>query len=670
MTIRLLAMAVVLIMLAACASIGRPEGGARDETPPVFVRSNPAPGALNVSSNKIEIFFDENIKVEDVINKVVVSPVQTQTPSVVANGHRLVVELRDTLIPDATYTIDLSDAVRDLNEGNVLDGFATDFSTGATRDSLVIAGMLFEARSLEPAQGMLVGIHSNLDDSALTTLPFERVARTNQLGQFAIRNLAPGNYRLYALNDVNRDYKWDRSEDVAFYDSIITPRAIPAEITDTLRASDGSDSIRTRPGVKYLPNDILMTWFNENYRSQYLKNYTRPDSMRINIELGAPSDTFPEFTIINGEAAGARLDSISRINYSSSRDTLDYWLTDPRVIVQDTLILASRYLKTDSLNQLSWTNDTIRLVSKFRQIEKDKKKEKEKEREKQRKKRKENGDSLDLASDSLPELTFIEFRAVSGQSQELNKPLQFSVSQPVDTIIQRMIRLEILTDTVWNDLGHPAIVRDSVNHLLDYYIHNQWEPGCKYRFTADSAAIHSIYGHWNKQLVHEFTVKTEEDYSTISFNISGAPDSAAIVVELLSSDKTIASAPVIDGTARFEYVAPAAYYARAFIDANKNGQWDTGSIAAKRQPEDVYYYTKKLNVKKNWDITQNWNLSEVPIDLQKPADIKKNKPKTKGNEQDSTTGDEEDEEENLFNTNIFGGTQTVNSSGLRATQSR
>ena len=216
-TLLFFAVAITLIM-AACASIGRPEGGPRDELPPVFVSSNPVQGATNVKSNKIEIFFDENLKVEDVANKVVISPAQKAMPSIVANGKKISVELRDTLKENTTYTIDFSDAIRDLNEGNPLDGFALDFSTGETLDSLRISGIVLEARNLEPAQGMLVGVYSNTADSAITTLPFDRIAKTNQLGQFTVRGLKPGSYKIYALTDKNRDYHWDRTEDVAFYD--------------------------------------------------------------------------------------------------------------------------------------------------------------------------------------------------------------------------------------------------------------------------------------------------------------------------------------------------------------------------------------------------------------------------------------------------------------------
>ena len=128
------------LMVAACASIGRPEGGPRDETPPEFVRSNPAPGSVNVNRSRVDILFDENIKLEDIANKLVISPAQKQNPAVSSNGRRISVELRDSLQDSTTYTFDFSDAIRDLNEGNILDGFALDFSTGSTIDTLAKVG--------------------------------------------------------------------------------------------------------------------------------------------------------------------------------------------------------------------------------------------------------------------------------------------------------------------------------------------------------------------------------------------------------------------------------------------------------------------------------------------------------------------------------------------------
>lgn len=636
---------MVMTLLAACASIGRPEGGARDELPPVFVRSNPAPGSLNFHGNNLSIFFDENIKMEDVVNKVVVSPVQKQPPSISANGKRLSVEFRDTLLDNATYTIDFSDAIRDLNEGNILDGFAFDFSTGETRDSLVISGMLFEARNLEPAQGMIVGVYSNLSDTAITTLPFERIAKTNQYGQFVIRNLAPGTYNVYAINDLNRDYHWDRSEDVAFLGQSVVPEVENIIVTDTLRASNGMDSIVMRNGVRYLPNDILMTWFNENYKSQYLKTNSRIDSTRVFIELGAPTDTLPELTLLNTEVAGRRLDEIARMDYSARGDSIVYWITDKNVISSDTLVLQAHYLRTDTLNNLSWTTDTLRLTNRERAKFQKELEKRDKDREKIRKKLLEEGKDTVFVDEPV----FLTFNTSTKSSQELNLPMYFSSSQPLDTIFVDKIHLEMKVDTLWQDLGAQHLVRDSINRQLLYTLRHDWKEGERYKLTIDSAAVIGIYGNTNKSSTTEFSVKTLEDYSTIRFNLTGIPEGESMIVELLNSqDKPVASEPVIDGTATFTFVTPNTYYARAYVDSNRNGQWDTGSISEKRQPEDVYYMPKKLSLKKNWDMDQTWDINLLPVESQKPDAIKKNKPKNRDKNANRNDEEEEEEEENDF----------------------
>ena len=132
--LRLLPAIVVAAILTACASVGHIDGGPRDEEPPVFVRSNPSPGQTRVSGNNFTVIFDENVQLDDAFNKVVVSPAQLEAPTITANGRRVSVHLRDTLKANTTYTIDFGDAIKDLNEGNILDGFALDFSTGDSID--------------------------------------------------------------------------------------------------------------------------------------------------------------------------------------------------------------------------------------------------------------------------------------------------------------------------------------------------------------------------------------------------------------------------------------------------------------------------------------------------------------------------------------------------------
>lgn len=691
-------------LVGACASIGRPEGGPRDEVPPEFVRANPAPGSTGIDRQKIDVFFNENIKLEDIANKLVVSPAQTQQPAVSSNGRRLTVELRDSLFPNTTYTLDFSDAIRDLNEGNILDGFAMDFSTGDTIDTLRISGMVFEARNLEPAQGMVVGVYSNLSDTAVRTLPLERVAKTNQYGQFTIRNLKPGTYNIFAIDDRNRDWHWDRSENIAFSTVTISPTVESVEVSDTLKSSLGEDSIVARTAWHYLPDDVLLTWFNENYKPQYLREYERTDRNRATFKFGAKSDTLPDITVINGPLAGSKLIDLSVLETREGLDSLVYWFRDTTLLKQDSILVSARYLKTDSLEQLSWTTDTLKLFLRgaTRQAEKNKAREEERERKEQEKKAKEAekarekerkkqekeraknkgknpekeaadtvsasegvavGELPDpfgaagaeavadsVAADTIPpapKIPLLDFKAVSSSQQELNLPVIFEAAQPVENIDSAGWRLEIAVDTLWNVVPDAVFSQDTAN-IRRYNLSAKWKEGERYRFTVDSLAITDIYGVWNKKFSHEFKVKLLEDYGNIIFDITDlaqAGDSASVVVELLSQqDAVVDTATVRNGTAVFKFVTPGTYYARAFIDSNHNGRWDTGNLADSIQPEDVFYYPKKLNLRKNWDIDQEWALFETAVDAQKPEEIKKNKPKTRDrNSRDNRNPDEDDE---------------------------
>lgn len=616
------------LLLAACASIGRPEGGPRDMTPPVMVSSTPAPGSVNVSNGRIDIVFDENITLDDPMNKIVVSPPQKKQAQISSNGRRVRITLRDTLRDSTTYTVDLADAVRDLNEGNILDGLAIDFSTGPSIDTLMISGIVFEGRTLEPAQGMIVGVYSTpVADTALTTLPMDRITKTNALGRFTIRNLKPGSYRVFAINDLNHDFHWDRSEDIAFLDRDISPSTMAVEVTDTFTDAAGNDSLVTRPATRFLPDDILLTWFNENYKPLYLVKHERPDARRLTLEMSTHSDSLPQLTLLNTVRAGARLDREAVLQSSPGLDSLTYWLRDTTLIGSDTLKIAARYLHTDKLDNITFTTDTLTFA--LRQPKKKKKRDEE--------------------TDSVPKLEFVNIGISSRQPQDLNIPLLFETSAPTASIDSAGFRIEELVDSVWMPVAARIPSPPDSLQPMRLLTEMTWKPKTKYRVTIDSLAVTDIYGNHNRPFVQEVSTHAIEDYAALFFNIGDlGPDSA--IVELLSSDKPVRLEPVRNGVATFEYVTPGAYYARLFIDRNQNGRWDTGSVADTVQPEDVFYFSKKLNLKKNWDVEQQWNIYETPVDLQKPEDIKKNKPprpkwETEEEREKRKKGNNDDEEE-------------------------
>ena len=603
---RLVALFILAISIYSCANMSRPGGGPRDETPPVFIKGVPAPGALNVSKQEIEIEFNEIIQVEKPSEKVIVSPPQKDMPEIRTSGRKVTVTLRDSLLPNTTYTIDFSDAIVDNNEKNPLYSFAYSFSTGSKIDSLQVSGILLNARDLEPITGMLVGLHSNLDDSAFQKLPLERIASSDELGHFTIRNVSPGKYRLFALKDLNRDYRFDNpSEDIAFFDSIVIPTADVKLHVDTIwKDSLTIDTIIEYNHTHFYPNDILLSSFNEGFQSQYLDKNERTDRRKIGLYFTAPADSLPRLKPLNFDQEDWAI-----IEHSIHNDSIVYWIKDSTIYNMDTLLFAAEYLRTDSLRQLSLYNDTLKFI--MRRTKTPKKKEKRKD-----------NDSIEA-----PEIQFLQMNSKYGSTLDLYRPQRYTFAEPLQSYDPAKIHLEQKRDTLWIPIADSLYTfqQDSIA-IRDYTLSYKWTPGESYRIVMDSIAFTNIYGLFTNTYEQEFKIKALEEYANLYFTISGVTDSAFVEI-LDSGDKVVRTAPIIDGGAEFMYMNPGTYYARIFIDSNGNGKYDTGNYAEKRQPEEVSYYPQELELKANWDIEQEWDIYATPVDRQKPDKIKKNKPK-------------------------------------------
>ena len=638
---------IAAAVMYSCANIGNPSGGPIDKTPPIFMRSNPTPNAVNVKDRKIEIFFDEIVSLKDPSTKIIVSPAQTEMPRMSALGRKVTVELVDSLLPNTTYTIDFSNSIQDNNEGNAIDNFAFAFSTGSVIDSMRVSGYVLDSRTLEPMQSVVVGLQSNLVDSAFHKEKLQRVALTNDRGQFTIRNVSPGSYHIFALKDLDRDYKFGNpTEDIAFLDSIIVPSIGSREAADTVYNDlNEIDTIMRATRPAYFPNDILLSMFNEDRKSQYLANNLRVDSTRISLTFAAASDTLPSLSIVGRNDVPDQWYTLER---SQTNDTLTYWIRPPHLVSADTLMVATTYLRTDTASNLSWGTDTLKFTF---QRQKAKKKKKNEE------------------TDSLEQIRFMELHPLANGTQEVYAPLLLQTGTPIERYSREAFHLQrkLQNDTTFYPAEIKSIaLRDSTLSRRDLMLKVDWEPGAAYTLAVDSLAMTDIYGLQTKPLKVDFNVRKMEEYGNIVFNIPAVRDSA--IVELLDgTEKIVLRAPVKSHRAELLNLLPGKYYARLFIDRNGNGKYDTGNYDMHLQPEETVYYPGAINLKKNWDVEQTWDIYATPIDKQKPEAIKKNKPERKKWEKVNTEKTETDEDEengfsdfsnpndpNLRNSNNFG----------------
>lgn len=646
-------------VVASCASIGTPTGGARDEDPPIFVRSNPAPGSTNVTRQKIDIDFNEIVNVKDAFTKVVVSPPSKQVPRVSSIGRRVTVTFNDTLQDSTTYTIDFGNSIEDNNEGNKLPSFSFTFSTGPEIDTLQISGMVLGAKDLEPQQGMLVGVYSNLADSALSTLPFERMAKTDDRGRFTIMGLKPGEYRIFAVNDLDNDYhRANPEEAMAFYDFTLSPTSERTMTTDTIynMKTGEVDTVTSRERTVFLPNDILLRSFDSDVKSQYLTKYERLDSTRLNFIFNAKADSIPKISAVGFE----ELQDWYIVEKSAGNDSVTFWIKEPALLSVDSLRIAATYLRTDSAKNLSSVTDTLRffysrdlknaLANAAKQKEKELK-EKEKEKEKARGKALKEGVELNDSIEEEPIIkpTPLELKILSSSSQEVYLPVFMEYATPLASLDSGAFHLEMMVDTLWQPVIKPWKLEpvDSLNPRR-FKIEYPWDYSTQYKLTVDSLAATGIYGLVSDPSAFEFKTKSEDDYSSVIFNISNFTDTIPAFIELLNtSDNPVRREKVENNKAVFKYLPAGKYYARIFEDHNGNGMFDTGNVDSIRQPDYAYYYPKMITVKKNWDKEEIWDVFTTSVDMMKPAAILKNKPEAdkKNRNRRNNTTDEEDEEE-------------------------
>ena len=615
------------ILICACANIGSPDGGAYDETPPCVLFSEPDNQAVNANSKKIRIRFNEYIKIENASDKVVVSPPQTESPNVRADGKSVRIDLFDSLQANTTYTIDFSDAIVDNNEGNPMGNYTYSFSTGPTIDTMEVTGYVLNAEDLEPIKGILVGLYqinedSIVPDSTFRTRAFERVSRTNGSGRFVIKGVAANKrYRAFALQDMDGNFFFSqKSERVGADTTIFESRCRPDYRLDTLwRDSTHYDSIRPVRYTHFYPDDIVIRAFLEEGQERHRLKELREVPERFTVFFTAPADTLPRIKGISFEGDGGFI-----LEPSEKGDTITYWIPDTTIAYTDTLAMEYSYLDTDTLGQLVWKTDTLELLPKTtraKQLKELEKKNEEWEKE-QKKKRKQNPN---LPPEENPNLiTFLNVEMKPAGSIAPNQIPIITISEPAQLPDTTAMRLRLKVDSLWVD--EPYQIIPLSNHPRRFQLLADWEPGEQYRFEIDSATVTGALGHTNRPVTQDIRIRREDEFGTLFVHVIH-PDTGIVVQLLNGSDKPIAIERAnAEGRADFYYVKPGTYYLRCFVDKNGDGVWTTGDYDAGIAPEETYYFPQPLTMKALWELNQDWEPRSIAAMKQKPAKITKQKP--------------------------------------------
>ena len=608
---------LVFLLLVSCAKMGQPDGGWFDETPPKVIGASPADGAVNVNQKKINIYFDEFIKLDNPSEKVVVSPPQLEQPEIKGAGRRIQISLVDSLKANTTYTIDFSDAISDNNEGNPMGNYTYSFSTGAAIDTMEVSGHVLESENLEPVKGILVGLYADHADSAFRTKPMLRVSRTDSRGRFVIKGLAPGSYRIYALQDQDGDYKFSqKSEKIAFSHDIIVPSCkLDVRQDTTWVDSLHIKSIDQVDYIHFLPDNIVLRAFTEPLTDRFFLKAERQKANSFTLFFSYGDSILPQIKGLNFDAENAFL-----VEASEKKDTITYWLKDTALVNQDTLLMDITYRMTDSTGVLvNKTDSAQEILSKEPYAKRMKNMEKElaawtKKQEKKKKK----GEPYD----SVMEVKPLDVQLSVSSQFDPDQNVIFSFPTPLAKVDTAAIHLYAKHDTLWYRAPMEFLPLEN----RKYELRGEWRPDIEYSLEVDSAAFKDIYGLASKPIKQGFKVNSLDTYGTLLVNITSLHDLPLIVQLLDAQDKVVKETKTVNGVAEFYYLKPQKYYMRLIVDRNNNGKWDTGNYASDQQAEEVYYYPEAIECKAKWDLTESWDPLARELSLQKPGAITKQKP--------------------------------------------
>lgn len=593
------------LLLYSCANKGYPEGGPKDVTPPHVIAEQPASFSKNFDKKSINIYFDEFVALKDVNEKFIISPPQAKKPKVRPRGKHVMVEFADTLRPQTTYSLDFADAIVDNNEGNPLGYYRYVFSTGDVIDTLELSGKVVDAETNEPVLNSYVFLYEDAADSVpLLQIP-NYMARTDSFGLFRVTNLREANYKIIALKDENKDYKYTpEAENIGYLDTLVRPVVLSMVRTDTI----GEDSIISTSYLAYGPNNLYIRLFPEKLTQLYMQDESRKQRELLTFVFSIPGQNDFKMEL---------LDTVLSTPWylpepSAGMDTLHFWITDSLVYKRDTLNFKLTYLRTDSTNQHREYTDTVKLIYTDKKPQEKTKRRSGRETEK-------------------PKEVFLSMNTSVSREQDVNRDIILEFDRPIHEEGLRNIYLKEKVDTVYQPVEF-KLTKDSAS-IRKYHLALEWKPETEYLLAVDSAMITDIYGHPMDKFEKKFKVKSLESYGRILLNMQGIE--GPVVVQLYKSETkkgedgrkifSIVEEKRVrkDGLLEFNYLKPGKYRIRAILDANGNGQWDTGLYLKKIQPEEIIYLPAEINVRQNFDVEQEFNL-QIPYTN---ADIKNSREK-------------------------------------------
>ena len=575
-----------VIFSHSCANTTTPPtGGPKDTIPPVITEIYPVLNQVNVPTKKTQLVikFNEYVTVKDP-KSLYLSPPLEKSPKFKLKGKGVVVYFESDLDSNKTYTLDLTNAIGDNNEGNMYPGFTLVFSTGDVIDSMMVTGIVQDCNSLKPLKGATVMLYKDHADSAIFLKRPDAAIKTDEWGYFCLRNIQDTVYRMYAIIDENNNNKYDpETEKVAFIDTLVKPVTVVADSLPELQKYDMKDTVHCLARN----TEFELNIFKEKPSKQMIVNKERVGDRTAYITFMAPYAQIDSIWV----RGVAPENLITQFNIV--QDSLEIWVNDPKP-QPDTMFLNVKYMKTDTLGLLNSFTEEIKLLKPKKTTGKSSSRDIKKE------------DTLAVFTVEAKPETVEQYGFVI----EFKYPL---VESAFDSLVFRSVN-----PRQQEAKGKYSVVQDSLN-LRKYTVTpaEKLQVGYEYFLKVPHRKFKDINGFYNDSSEVKVTLPNDDKLSTMLLTLSNVNNK--YIVDLLNEkrDKVLRSFIVDkDQVLTFPYLKAGKYSIRITEDLNRNGIVDTGILLEKKQPEKVRFYkladgTFIIDIPEMMEIEQSLDIAEM-----------------------------------------------------------
>lgn len=582
--------AVILISMIfshSCANTTTPpSGGAKDTIPPVITKIYPALGQVNVPVNKTKLVleFNEYVTVKDG-KSIFLSPPLEKAPKYKLKGKGVVITFESDLDSNRTYTLDVTNAIADNNEGNMFPGFTLVFSTGSEIDSMMVTGIVQDCNNLEPLKGATVMLYKDQADSAIFLQRPDAAVKTDKWGFFCLRNIQDTVYRMYAIIDENNNNKYDPdAEKIAFIDTVIRPVVVVNDSLPELQKYDMEDTL----SCLARNTEYELNIFKEKPSMQMIVNRERVGDRTSYVTFMAPYAQVDSLWI-----KGVKPENIIT-QFNVIQDSLEIWVNDPKP-QPDTFYVSVRYMKTDTLGMLNSAVDEFKLINPNRKtFGKSSKK--------------------DIKHEDTTAVVKIEAAPETVEQYGFVMEFKYPI---VESAFDSLKFISINPKQEESAAGY-TVTQDTVN-LRKYIVRpkDKMQVGYEYKLKLPHRKFRDINGFYNDSTEVKVSLPKDDKLSTMNLVLTNVNNK--YIVDLLNEKRnSVLRSYVIenDQTLVFPYLKKGKYSIRITEDLNKNGIVDTGNLLEHRQPEKVRFYkledgTFLIDVPEMMEIDQNIDLQEM-----------------------------------------------------------